>query len=97
MSHSYRLAVAAALLGSFVVGPAFAQGATVNIGCRDFQTLTPELQTEAVNTYIVETEGMAASEETTAEVVSMLLGKCNEFPDTQAITQLNEIPIEVQN
>jgi hypothetical protein len=97
MSRSIKFALAAALLGSFAAGSAFAQEATVNIGCKDYMTLSPEMQLKGVEDYLKAAKGMEGTSETNDEIVSMLLAKCNDTPEAQAITLLNDMDIEVTN
>jgi hypothetical protein len=94
MSRSIALAAAAALVGSLAVGPGFAQTTTT---CGEFSSMTDEGQMETLNALLMEVRGAEGTPETNAEILSMLRDKCTEFPDTPAVQQLNDLPIEVQN
>lgn len=93
---SIRTAAIAGLFGALVVSPAFAQDPGA-MNCADFSTLTPEEQTAATTTLIMGKFNAEVPEETVTEATSMLLEKCNEFPDQMTGAQFDELPLEISN
>ncbi len=85
----------AAILASFGAAPVLAQGGGTN--CSEFTGMGPDERMQLVQTLMMETMGAEGSDETNAEIETMVAERCDREPDANVGTIMSELPLAVED